>query len=561
MISEFKIKIIKFYNFLGKQAVCFALLGLILSVFNFMVEMSFVYIIQGVLLILGLAPKASSILPPWYPVDALSNLVLLVMFGLLRCLTGIGSSYFQAIASEAFRRRQRGRIIYYSLDYSSTRSTGNIISSFTEEMIRAGNLIDSSISFIVNSIVTICFLVFTLNLAWKETLIGIIFLSIFYLPVKYLNSIFSHAGKKISKDWQDTTENFISAMKNKVFLNFYSLTTQETNSIKTHLKSYESTYRNYMLAVYVQGFFPNFIGVMAICLICFCGLKYFNTPGEILFSFFYVFIRMVQSSVLALGGISGMIYNFPAIKNIFNISEESVKTQIKNVNENSECTKNFNDLDKIKISYKNITFGYGSNRNEIFNNFNLLINSNDILLIKGASGSGKSTLVLLLLGLVEPVSGAIYINNIPIKKLKYKLSEFISYVGPEPFLIAGTIRENLVYGHPNSCSITEIEMYEALDLACLKSDINQLPGKIDYYLNEHAGISTGQKQRLSIARALLRDSKIYIFDECTANLDFITEKKVLINIRKKINNNMAIVISHRPAFDDMATRLIDLDKK
>ena len=205
-----------------------------------------------------------------------------------------------------------------------------------------------------------------------------------------------------------------------------------------------------------------------------------------------------------------------------------------------------------------LTFHYKDKT--ILNDLSFKVSRGEVLLIRGESGAGKSTLLSLLLGLNIPSSGTVFINNYPPDQIRKSLSTQIGYVGPEPFLIAGSVRENLLYGHQHPEEVSDALLWDSLEKAQLKSEISQLKNQLEENLLEKTQFSTGQKQRLSIARALVRKPSMLILDEATANLDPETEKK-FVDLLKTINKDMTtIVVSHKDSFNHICTNQITLHR-
>lgn len=200
----------------------------------------------------------------------------------------------------------------------------------------------------------------------------------------------------------------------------------------------------------------------------------------------------------------------------------------------------------IGITFNNLIFSYDSKSN-VFENINLTIEAKKTIGIIGGSGQGKTTLIRLLLGLVKPAKGYI--------KLTYKDGNAInvtpstrrlfSYVPQGNTLISGSVFENIKCGNVNA---TFQEVMEAAEMACVDEFIFELDGAYDTYIGEKGiGLSEGQAQRISIARALLRKSPILILDEATSSLDMELENRILENIKNTLNNITCIIITHRLA--------------
>jgi ABC-type transport system involved in cytochrome bd biosynthesis fused ATPase/permease subunit len=136
------------------------------------------------------------------------------------------------------------------------------------------------------------------------------------------------------------------------------------------------------------------------------------------------------------------------------------------------------------------------------------------------------------------------INGYAMSELHPQWREKVAYVGPDPFTIAGTIRENLLYGNKTK-NIDDAKIWEILEAVGLKEIFSELPSGLHFYLESATRFSTGQLQRLSIARALLRDFDILVFDEGTANLDAATAAMILSHVRDAVKNKIFIRVTHQ----------------
>ncbi|UQS84282.1 peptide cleavage/export ABC transporter [Bombilactobacillus thymidiniphilus] len=203
-----------------------------------------------------------------------------------------------------------------------------------------------------------------------------------------------------------------------------------------------------------------------------------------------------------------------------------------------------------KISY---SYGFGA---PVLRNINLTIATGDKLAIVGRSGSGKSTLAKLLVHFFVPDTGQILLNQQDISKINPRsLRRLIAYIPQEPALFTGTIKENLLLGADKAVGMREIK--QACASAQIKTEIENLPFQYDTYLDEHAAtLSTGQKQRLTIARALLSPAQILILDESTSNLDTLTEQALVTELLH--SSKTIIFIAHRLAVAKRAPRIIVL---
>lgn len=192
--------------------------------------------------------------------------------------------------------------------------------------------------------------------------------------------------------------------------------------------------------------------------------------------------------------------------------------------------------------------GYGENQSpterHVLHNISLHAAPGEMIALVGPTGAGKSTLVNLLPAFYEATTGKILIDGQDVKGISLEsLREHISVVSQEAFLFNGTVRENILYGRLNA---TEDELIAASRAANCHDFISKLPNGYDSRVGERGvKLSVGEKQRVSIARALLKDSPILILDEATASVDTATEKLIQEALERLMANRTSFVIAHR----------------
>jgi ATP-binding cassette, subfamily B, bacterial len=209
------------------------------------------------------------------------------------------------------------------------------------------------------------------------------------------------------------------------------------------------------------------------------------------------------------------------------------------------------------IRYENVSFGYAEGLPALRHiSFHALPGTTTALV--GATGAGKSTLVNLLVRFYEFDSGQIYVDDKPIRGYDLRtLREAIGVVTQESFLFNGSIRENLLMGKPTA---TDAELWRAVDAANARQFIERLPLGLESVVGERGvKLSVGEKQRLSIARALLKDPPILILDEATASVDTATERLIQEALEHLMANRTSIVIAHRLSTIVRADQILVLD--
>ena len=209
-----------------------------------------------------------------------------------------------------------------------------------------------------------------------------------------------------------------------------------------------------------------------------------------------------------------------------------------------EGDKKFIGLEK-NIQYKNVNFSYNEEK-QILNGLTFSVEKNSLVALVGPSGAGKTTIASLLLRLYDCEPGSILIDGTDIRK--YKLSSLqnnMAYVSQESILFNDTLRMNLIFGLDED-SVSEDEIQEAIQKSRLQDFVKRLPKGLNTTVGDRGvQLSGGEKQRLSIARALLRKAEILILDEATSSLDSQTEKLIQEAIDEAVVDRTAIVIAHR----------------
>ena len=214
-----------------------------------------------------------------------------------------------------------------------------------------------------------------------------------------------------------------------------------------------------------------------------------------------------------------------------------------------------------KLTFDNVTFKHLTANRNALNHISFETNTGETIAFVGPSGSGKTTLVKLLVGLYPPLEGDILYNNIRSKEIDLdQLREKIGFVTQDTQLFSGTIRENLLFVQPNA---TDEECMTVLQQAACRTLLARADKGLDTVIGEGGvKVSGGEKQRLSIARALLRRPDILVFDEATSSLDSITEEEITDTIKdvSVLDNHITILIAHRLSTIMHADRIYVLEK-
>lgn len=218
-------------------------------------------------------------------------------------------------------------------------------------------------------------------------------------------------------------------------------------------------------------------------------------------------------------------------------------------------------LDKIEhIEFENVHFKYKNSNRQALNGISFHAAEGETVAFVGPSGSGKTTLIKLLVGLYKPMKGDIRYNQTPTDEIHLdELRRKIGFVTQDTQLFSGNIRDNLLFVKPNA---TDEECYAALNKAACQSLLSRATDGLDTLIGESGvKVSGGEKQRLSIARALLRQPNILLFDEATSSLDSLTEDEITKTVNKlsEMKDHITLIIAHRLSTIMHANRIYVLE--
>lgn len=235
-------------------------------------------------------------------------------------------------------------------------------------------------------------------------------------------------------------------------------------------------------------------------------------------------------------------------------------SEILNYNVSIKDGEDAKDIKEVEglIEFKNVSFKYPNAKEEVLSNINFTAEVGKTTAIIGSTGSGKSTLINLLPRLYDVTSGEIKLDGVDIKNIKlHDLRNNIGYIAQKGVLFSGTIKSNIKYGNS---SISDKQMIFASNVALADEFINSREGGYNYKIAQGGtNVSGGQKQRLSIARAIAKKPKVYIFDDSFSALDFKTDAKLRKNIKEKLGNVTTLIVAQRISTIMHADKIVVLE--
>lgn len=417
-------------------------------------------------------------------------------------------------------------------------------------------LIAVSVNTLFTSIIGIIFVMFyAISVHW---IIAPVFLAVVPL-LGALSSALSKRIKKIQKEIVGETTalagSTTESLRNIELVKSLGLVKQEINRLNSttvKILGLELKKVKYIRSLsFIQGTAVNFLRTCIMFIMLFLIFQKEISVGQMFSLMFYSFF------------IFGPLQELGNVINTYREAEVSLANFEKIMSTPKEPKPESPvRIEKVtSLEFKGVTFQHQTSNSKAIHNINFNVKSGETIAFVGPSGSGKTTLVKLLVGLYQPMQGEIFYNNVTGKQIDLDLMrERIGFVTQDTQLFAGTIRENLLFVNPTA---TDEECMDVLNKAACQNLLSRADKGLDSMIGEGGvKVSGGEKQRLSIARALLRKPNLMVFDEATSALDSLTEDEINDTIKavSSGNEHITIMIAHRLSTIMHADRIYVLER-
>ncbi len=390
---------------------------------------------------------------------------------------------------------------------------------------------------ILSSTIPLLIFTFVTFLDWRLGLCIISSLPLIFIFFSIFNKALKPFSNKYAKDTKELNEEIIEYISSITVIKAFNKSEKKTKQVLGKMEVYEKWLRK--ISVSISAYGGSILAILQDV-----GLIITIIVGSTL-----LFKELISTNIFIISVVMSIFFNTTLTRLMkmhhslmtFNTSKSRINSILseKPVNENKKT-----DSAKInngEIQIKNLSYSY--EETEVLRNINLKIKKYTTTALIGSSGSGKTTLAHILLGFVQSYNGSVTINNVEISNIKEEdLTPLVSIVQQDVFLFNTSIRENIALGKKNA---TEQELFEVIKKAQLTSLITSLPNGLDTIVGEGgAKLSGGEKQRISIARVMLKDSPIIILDEATSAIDPHNEFLIHQAIRELRKNRTLIIIAH-----------------
>ena len=470
---------------------------------------------------------------------------LSIFIGLLYVISAIFSyiqSYIMIKVTNKLSYKLRNEISFkinkLPLKYFDNNQVGDVLSRVTNDVDTISQTLNNSVSTLVSSItlfIGVLIMMFITNVYMALTTIISSLIGFFIMGIilkksqKYFSLLQIELG-----NMNGHIEEVYSSLDVVKAYNGKEIENEKFDEINNNL------YRCAKYSQFLSGMMGpmmGFIGNLGYVSVCIVGslLVMNNMTSMGVIVAFIIYTRLFTSPLSNIAqGLNQLQSTAAATERVFNfLSEKEMKNE-------DNLTKKINNI-KGNIEFEHVKFGY--DEKIIINDFSANIKNGQKIAIVGPTGAGKTTLVNLLMKFYDIKEGDIKIDGISIKELsREEVHNLFIMVLQDTWIYNGTIKENIIYNNEN---ITDEELYNACKVVGLDHFINTLEHGYDTVLTESSSISSGQKQLITIARAILKKSPFLILDEATSNVDTRTEELVAMAMDKLTKGRTSFIIAHR----------------
>ncbi|MGD9345140.1 MAG: ABC transporter ATP-binding protein [Candidatus Aminicenantes bacterium] len=484
-------------------------------------------------------------------------LVVIVIFG-KGLFTFLSSLIMKAIghrASKRLRDELFEHLIYQSMDYFDQRSTGEIMSRVTSDVEKIQQAVSGSMGdFIREIFVLIALLIYIFYTDWRLAIVAFVIAPLAALPLAIFSRKLKRRGKQSQAQMARIYEQlYESIMGSKIVKAF----TMERFELKKFYEATKRFFRSSMRLARIESLsspFMEFLGGAVGAFVLYVGMRRITegyiSPGD--FGSFVVAIFYSYTPIKRLSRANNVIQQGLA-------SYERIQDILESKPKIVDPPKAY-PLPPVKgkVAFENVSFSYNEAR-PVLHDVSFEINPTEMVAVVGLSGSGKTTIINLLSRFYEPTSGSIKIDDIDINEASVKsLRSQLGLVTQELILFNDSICNNIAYGLDD---MPFERIVGAAKAAMAHEFIMELPEAYDTQIGEKGVLlSSGQRQRLAIARALLKNPPILILDEATSALDSESERLIQIAMMNVMKNRTTVVIAHRLSTIRNAHKIFVVDR-
>jgi len=439
-------------------------------------------------------------------------------------------------------------------EFHLERNSSHLIRNITSECTHlVGNLLNPAVVllseiFLALMVVFLLFLVEPIGslIVFLTMAISVL---IFQIAIEKFSSILGYIRQEAEGKIIQKAQEALGGIKDvKVLkrINFFTNEFSYNNNKASHVAS-----KQYVIAQLPRHWL-ELIGIFGLSLLMVILIQFTKSPEEIIPTvglFALAAFRLLPSANRILNSINSFRYG----ETVSNLLHSELKIN-QSVIKKAQIKLKFED----NIALQNISYRYPGAKSNSLSNLSLVINKGESIGIVGKSGAGKSSLVDIILGLLNPSNGGVYIDGVNINEGLTSWQQKVGYVQQNIFITDNSLRNNIAFGLKEE-EIDSKLLENAINKANLRELVNNLPNGVNTFLGERGvRLSGGQKQRIGIARALYHNPPILVFDEATSALDSATELDIVNEIKSLKGSKTIIIVAHRPSTIQSCDKIIKI---
>ncbi len=456
--------------------------------------------------------------------------------------------------NEIFDQYQKLNSTFYN-----SRNTGDLMNRISEDVSRVRMYVGPAIMYTINLIVMFILVIYAMyHVNARLATYVLVPLPVLTLVIYYVHDIINKKSEQVQAKLSDLSTYVQESFSGIRVLKSFVREKQSVHDFEKEAEKYKQL--NMDLVRTNSLFYPVLlilVGVSTLMTIFIGGTEVIKgniTIGNI--AEFIIYVNMLTWPVASLGWVVTLVQRAAA-------SQERINEFLHTVPEvQSRNSEPF--MVKGNIEFRNVSYQYAHSKIKALQNISFKVEAGKSLAVTGKTGSGKSSLANLLLRMMDPSSGAIYIDGKNLHEIN--LHNYRSQTGCVPqevFLFSDTIEQNISFGlkETSENGTTSEKIKQAAKYADVFDNIMEFPENFETMIGERGiTLSGGQKQRISIARAIIREPKILIFDDCLSAVDTKTEENILASLQQLMKGRTTIIISHRISSVKHADDIIVLDE-
>lgn len=513
------------------------------------VEIAFSILIQSFFVSLGILGREVAALPSWAPDTFVTSVICLLVFAGFRSALQWFKAFANSMSMECFTVHMRELIAKWAFFHSSWDSS-RVVTLATDRVNVSATSISAAQNLFVQTVTGSVIFVFLVLRSWQLALLGVGMLAVLGLLLRGADRFVRAEGERVAQLTSLYNARFLNGLRNLQFLRVSRFEGREGDLVAKTLTQYIRANKVYVSILAMKYATPQLLGAVIVVVITVIGRKYALLQPGFFLSFIYLFIRLAQGISEFSTSAAGIKMYLPQSRELYGWYANEYRPAPPQGGPVSTATL-------APASWDVQSLGVVLGGKKILQGYSLHVPPGKITVLKGPSGSGKSTVLATLAGVLAPSSGHVFVSgsSLPIEdEVKTGRLRF-GFVGPEPAVIGGSILENIQFGL--DAPVDPAELQRMLELTSCAEFVKRhgLEHKIT---DRGEGLSTGQKQRLCLARALLRRPNALLLDEPTANLDEASKESIRQALLSLRGQTTIVIATHDESLAGIADQLVQM---